>query len=350
MQSSRGSALFNKAQGQRDLRVKRLFWLIFAGLMTPFLALTDELQPFYIELVAAPRGTFTLDTQAAPGQDRQTATLMPPCTRISNDQRGASGTSSQPTVYRCNDLSKDLVIQRTSEGLSPPALIRFKRLSGQIDLYYLKAGAHQQTLNAIAPNQGSFGQYLTLGFDHILMGYDHLLFVLCLVLLASSLRRVLVMVTGFTLAHSMTLGLAALGVLRAPIALIELLIAVSVLLLAVELAKGPRPTLTHQHPILVSSFFGLLHGLGFAAALTQIGLPDTDVVWALLAFNVGVELGQVGFVLALLGLGLLINRFAKVGTAWFARGRKILIYGVGVVAGFWAVDRLLSWISYLEMV
>ena len=244
-----------KAQGQRDLRVKRLFWLIFAGLMTPFLALTDELQPFYIELVAAPRGTFTLDTQAAPGQDRQTATLMPPCTRISNDQRGASGTSSQPTVYRCNDLSKDLVIQRTSEGLSPPALIRFKRLSGQIDLYYLKAGAHQQTLNAIAPNQGSFGQYLTLGFDHILMGYDHLLFVLCLVLLASSLRRVLVMVTGFTLAHSMTLGLAALGVLRAPIALIELLIAVSVLLLAVELAKrasaNPHASISHPRVIVL---------------------------------------------------------------------------------------------------
>ena len=327
------------------LRVNRLFGLILVVLIMPLLALSDELQPFYIELVEAPQGTFTLDFKTAPGQDNQTATLMSPCTTISNNRRDALVMPRQPTLYRCNDLSKGLVIKRTADGLSPPALIRFKRLSGQVDLYYLKAGDHQQTLYAIAPNQGSFVQYLTLGFDHILMGYDHLLFVWCLVLLASSWRRVLVMVTGFTVAHSMTLGLAVLGVLRAPIALIEVLIAVSILLLAVELAKGPRPTLTHQYPILVSSFFGLLHGLGFAAALTQIGLPSTDVVWALLAFNVGVELGQVGFVLILLAFGAVINQVAKVDPAWFSIGRKGLIYTVGVVAGYWAVDRLLSWIG-----
>jgi hypothetical protein len=95
----------------------------------------------------------------------------------------------------------------------------------------------------------------------------------------------------------------------------------------------------------VSSFFGLLHGLGFAAALTQIGLPNTDVVWALLAFNVGVELGQVGFVLIILAFGAVINQVAKVDPAWFSIGRKGLIYTVGVVAGYWAVDRLLSWIG-----
>jgi hydrogenase/urease accessory protein HupE len=154
------------------------------------------------------------------------------------------------------------------------------------------------------------------------MGYDHLLFVLCLVLLASSLRRVLVMVTGFTLAHSMTLGLAALGVLRAPIALIELLIAVSVLLLAVELAKGPRPTLTHQYPILVSSFFGLLHGLGFAAALTQIGLPDTDVVWALLAFNVGCGVGAGGVCPCAIGFGAADQPARQGGDSLVRAGKK----------------------------
>ena len=324
---------------------KRLFGLLFAGLMTPFLVLSDELQPFYIELVEAPRGTFTLDFKAAPGQEDQTARLMSPCTSLSRNRGGGSVTASSPTVYRCDDVSEDLVLQRTTQGLSPPALIRFKRLSGQVDLYYLKAGDHQQSLKVRSPDEGFFVQYLTLGFDHILMGYDHLLFVLCLVLLAGSFRRVLVMVTGFTIAHSLTLGLAVLGILRAPIALIEVLIAVSVLLLAVELAKGPRPTLTHQYPILVSACFGLLHGLGFAAALTQIGLPSTDIAGALLAFNVGVELGQVGFVMALLATGLVIRRFANLGPAWSSVGSKGLIYGVGMVAGYWTVDRLLSWIS-----
>lgn len=325
--------------------MKRVLGVILAALMAPFLAWSDELQPFYIEVVQTGSAEFTLVVKAAPGQDSQAARLMPPCAPRSNIERLPSVATRQAIEYRCADLSKALVVQRTTEGVSPPALIRYKRLSGQIDLYYLRAGDHQQTLKAHAPNRGSFVQYLTLGFDHILMGYDHLLFVLCLVLLASSWRRVLVMVTGFTVAHSITLGLAVLGILRAPIALIELLIAVSVVLLAVELAKGPRPTLTHQYPILVSAFFGLLHGLGFAAALTQIGLPSTDVVWALLAFNVGVELGQVGFVIALLALGLVTNRFIKVEAAWFKLGRKSLIYGVGIVAGYWAVDRLLSWIS-----
>lgn len=327
------------------LRVKRVLGFILAGLLTPLLAWSDELQPFYIEVVQAHSAEFTLDFKATPGQDSQAARLMPPCAPLIKKQRLPSRASGQAIVYRCNDPSADLVVQRTAQGVSPPALIRFKRLSGQIDLYYLKAGDHQQTLKSTAPQQGTFVQYLTLGFDHILMGYDHLLFVLCLVLLAASLRRVLVMVTGFTLAHSITLGLAVLGILRVPIALTELLIALSVLLLAVELVKGPRDTLTHRYPIAVSSLFGLLHGLGFAAALTQIGLPGAEVVWALLAFNVGVELGQVLFVSGLLAIAVVIERASPWSPSVSGSLRPVLTYGIGLVAGYWVIERFAAWLS-----
>jgi hydrogenase/urease accessory protein HupE len=323
--------------------VKRVLWFIWAGLFAPLPVVADELQPFYIEVVQTGVDVFTLDYQAAPGQGQQTAQLMPPCALVSKDRRLPSLAPSQTSVYECVNVSEDLVVTRSAPAVSPPALLRFKRLSGQIDLYYLKAGDHQQTLSLGAPDQGAFVQYLALGFDHILIGYDHLLFILCLVLLAGSLRRILVMVTGFTLAHSITLGLAVMDILRAPIALIELLIALSVLLLAVELAKGPRETLTHRHPIVVSSLFGLLHGLGFAAALTQIGLPSADVAWALLAFNVGVELGQVLFVTALLAIAVVVQRATQPYPNISGALRQPLIYGIGIISGYWVMARADTW-------
>ena len=130
--------------------MKRVLGVILAGLMAPFLAWSDELQPFYIEVVQTGSAEFTLVVKAAPGQDSQAARLMPPCAPRSNIERLPSVATRQAIEYRCADLSKALVVQRTTEGVSPPALIRYKRLSGQIDLYYLRAGDHQQTLKAHA--------------------------------------------------------------------------------------------------------------------------------------------------------------------------------------------------------
>jgi hydrogenase/urease accessory protein HupE len=190
-------------------------------------------------------------------------------------------------------------------------------------------------------------EYFLLGVQHIWSGYDHLLFIACLVLIAGSLRRTLITVTGFTIAHSTTLALAALQLVRVPVPPVEATIALSVVFLATELARERRETLTWRYPIAVSATFGLLHGLGFATVLAEVGLPQTEVPTALLFFNVGVEAGQVAFVLALVGV-LLFARLVsgRLGMAWFpttmtpSHIQRATGYGVGMFASFWLIERV----------
>ena len=157
----------------------------------------------------------------------------------------------------------------------------------------------------IAAVPGSFavaGAFLKHGIDHILFGYDHLLFVFALILIVPNLRKLVATVTAFTVAHSITLALATLGVVHVPGPPVEATIALSILLLACEIARyhAGRPSLTAQWPWVVAFSFGLLHGFGFASALSEIGLPRGDIPLALFTFNVGVEIGQLIFIAAVL--------------------------------------------------
>ena len=147
--------------------------------------------------------------------------------------------------------------------------------------------------------------YVGLGVEHILFGIDHLLFVLCLLLLVRRLRQLLATITAFTLAHSITLAAATLGFIRVPTAPVEATIALSIVFLASELVRdeGRRGVVARYYPWLVAFSFGLLHGLGFAGALAEVGLPQGEIPLALFAFNVGVELGQLAFVTAVLTFG-----------------------------------------------
>ena len=153
--------------------------------------------------------------------------------------------------------------------------------------------------------------YLVFGVEHILSGMDHLLFIACLIFIAGTWRRILVTITGFTIAHSLTLTLSALELIRLPVPPIEATIALSIVFLAREIALDRRDTLTWRYPIAVSAGFGLLHGLGFASALKDIGLPQTEIPAALLAFNVGVEIGQIMFVSSMLVVFWLITKSLK---------------------------------------
>ena len=151
----------------------------------------------------------------------------------------------------------------------------------------------------IVAARGSFavaGAYLVHGIDHILLGYDHLLFVLALILIVRNLRVLIATVTAFTVAHSITLALATLGVVRVAGPPVEATIALSILLLACEIARtsAGQPSITARWPWLVAFTFGLLHGFGFASALSEIGLPRGDIPLALFMFNLGVEIGQCG--------------------------------------------------------
>jgi hydrogenase/urease accessory protein HupE len=197
---------------------------------------------------------------------------------------------------------------------------------------------------ATNPRRGAvavLASYFVLGTEHILLGYDHLLFVLGLLLLASGWRMLLETVTAFTVAHSLTLALAVLGAVQLPAAPVEVLIAASIVLLAAEVARidlgyVTEASLTRRRPWVVALLFGLLHGLGFAGALAEIGLPREHLGLALLAFNLGVEAGQLAVVLALSALVLAARR---VGWKW-RWARLAPAYAMGVLAVAWTLERL----------
>lgn len=185
--------------------------------------------------------------------------------------------------------------------------------------------------------------YLVLGFEHILEGMDHLLFVLALMLLIRNRWRLLGAVTAFTLAHSITLAGAALGWVNLPSAPVEAIIALSIVFLAMELARRQpgQPSLTERSPWLVTFSFGLLHGFGFAGALREIGLPEGEVPLALLAFNLGVEAGQIAFIFAMLALIWTLQRVlaATVSTLRLPH-TQFAAYAIGGISASWLFERV----------
>ena len=205
-------------------------------------------------------------------------------------------------------------------------------------------------LTWIVPEKESWAgvakQYTILGIQHILEGWDHLLFLICLMLVAGIGRKLLITITGFTIAHSITLALSALNVVKLPIPPVEAVIALSVVYLAVEIALQKKDSLTYKYPIAVSSSFGLLHGFGFAAVLSDIGLPQVEIVTSLLFFNIGVELGQIIFVVGILLLWLLIRKLTENRHILdsFNLSRTIMersaAYFCGIIASYWMIERL----------
>lgn len=209
---------------------------------------------------------------------------------------------------------------------SVDVFVRVARLDGTVSTALLGVG--RDVFEWVGPAAG--GGYLWLGVEHIWFGADHLLFVFGFVLLVADPRRLAGAVTGFTVGHSLTLAAASLGALSLPQAPVEAAIAASILLLAVELTRDGG--LARRRPWAVAGAFGLLHGFGFAGALASLGLPASGRVGALLAFNVGVELGQLAFVaLVLVGARLV---------PWIASLRPLAVYSMGTLATFWLLERV----------
>jgi hydrogenase/urease accessory protein HupE len=179
--------------------------------------------------------------------------------------------------------------------------------------------------------------YVALGVEHIAEGLDHLAFVLGLVLLVGANRRLLAAVTAFTLAHSITLALASLRLVLLPARLVEALIALSIVLLAVEIVELPPSSGARRSPWAFAFGFGLLHGFGFARGLADIGLPANDIPVALLSFNVGVELGQLGFVALVLLAGACLQ---GVLSSRLRLDRRSAAYAIGALGAFWTCQRV----------
>ena len=183
--------------------------------------------------------------------------------------------------------------------------------------------------------------YLRQGIDHILLGIDHLLFVLALLLVVRDWRMLVKTVTAFTVAHSITLALATFGLVRLPPGPVEVLIAASIMLVAVEAVRRERggTSIAIEWPWVVAFAFGLLHGFGFAGALQDLGVPEGDIPLALLMFNVGVELGQLAFI------GVVLAAIATMRRTRSVPNPTVLVsssYAIGIIAAFWTFERLLA--------
>jgi hydrogenase/urease accessory protein HupE len=214
------------------------------------------------------------------------------------------------------------------------ALVRIELADGRRIQRVLRAGAPDMTVPARASRTRVFADYARIGLAHILSGADHLLFVFGLFLLCTGLKSLVQTVTAFTAGHSITLSLAALGHVSLPSGPVELLIAVSVLALAVELARdAPQRSWMRRRPWAMALVFGLLHGLGFAGALREVGLPAGEIPMALFSFNLGIEIGQLAFVLTLLALAPWMQRLPV------RLPRRGSVYVMGSLAALWVFQR-----------
>lgn len=224
-------------------------------------------------------------------------------------------------------------------------LARVERADGSTQTSLLTADAPAFTLEREADWTTVARTYFLLGLEHILLGADHLLFVLALLFLVTSWRRLVATVTAFTVAHSLTLAAATLGLVHVPPAPVEACIALSIVFVAYEvlLAAEGQPALAARWPWIVAFAFGLLHGLGFAGALREVGLPENAVPAALLFFNLGVETGQLFFVAAVFAMLGLARRLAPaVATDTWDVARRLarpVAYAIGSMASFWLIER-----------
>jgi len=306
------------------------------------------LDPAFLSLRDAGNGVFDVTWRTAaqrlPGANVQP--LLPTRCR----QLGPSNTevgSDQVTLRWSVDCGREGLTGETIgvqdlDAAKINALLRVEEAGRPTVQVILNPSRASYTVPAQPSSFDVVRDFAALGVEHILTGPDHLLFVFGLLLLAHGGAALRKTVTAFTLGHSVTLSVAALGIAAVPSRPIELLIALSVLALAVDLAGADdRTTTLRRFPWLMAAGFGLLHGFGFAGALAETGLPAGEIPLALLSFNVGIEIGQLCFVAVLLLAGVAARRAVPAT----ARMRNAAVYAMGVLAAFWSIERAVEWLG-----
>lgn len=305
-------------------------------------ALAHESRPLTIVIRETGEAQYILSAQppaSVASENRPVVKLGAPCTEKNRVREGVP--------YDCPGGlgGASLTIDYPLYNPSVASLVRVLWRSGEISTEVLGPGIRAWRAPAPETFSGVAKSYFTLGVKHILSGFDHIAFLIGLLILARTPSRVLVTVTGFTLAHSLTLALVALDLVRVSVPAIEAAIALSIVFVAAEIARGDRTSLAWRRPILVASTFGLLHGAGFAAILGSIGLPQVEKIPALLFFNVGVEAGQVLLVAAAFAwfLGVMKARAIVRGDSIKSPPELAVTlagYALGIVSAYWFVRRL----------
>ena len=310
-------------------------------------ALAHRLQPAYLEVSEQNTGAFNV-LWKRPLVGNKPMDIYPQfpdsCSNLTEPVLRPSDSSAvERWLIDCgaSGLAKKTIVIDGLVKTVTDTLLRIELANGSMHTTVLRPDAPTYIVPETSSKMKVAGSYLVLGIEHILGGFDHLLFVLGLLLIVRKTKVLIKTITAFTLAHSVTLAMAALGFVHVSQTPVEAVIALSILFLAIELSKQHRGEigLTSRAPWLVALSFGLLHGFGFAGALSEIGLPQTDIPLALLFFNVGVEVGQLMFVAAVLVVHLLIK---KIKVDWPVWAEQTPAYAIGSLAAFWFIQRTLS--------
>lgn len=326
------------------MRAARLLlaWMLAAMAFAPA-AFAHEIRPAFLEIREIEPSTYDILWKTpAQGEMRLALNVVLPDGCI--DTADARATLVEGAVIErwrsvCGGglIGQRIAIENLDQTLTD-TILRFEPIEGSPKTLRITPANPAAVIPARQPWREVAATYFGLGVEHILLGFDHLLFVLALLLLVRDPKRLIDAVTAFTVAHSLTLAGTTFGWIQLASAPVEAAIALSIMFVAVEIARVRvgRASLTAQLPWLASFVFGLLHGFGFAGALREIGIPEDAAPLALLFFNLGVEAGQLLFIGAVLATTALWGRFAPAPPKWAWR---VPVYVIGSAAAFWFVER-----------
>lgn len=334
---------------------------IITGVLIALLAQSaraDEIRPGYLELRQTTSDTYSLLFKVPALRDDLRLAIYVRLPEGAKDVTPPRATfnggsyTERRTIKRDGGLQGQTISIEGLSGTSSAVLVRVENLEGATQTEQLSPARTIFVVDTTPNAWEVAATYLRVGFEHILSGFDHLLFVLALAILVRDKRQIVLTVTAFTIAHSITLAAATLGFVELPGPPVEAAIALSIVLIAVEIVNARRghSSLTARWPWLIAFCFGLLHGLGFAGALAEVGLPRHAIPLALLFFNLGVEMGQLVFVAVVLTAGELCRRALALRLQpasvqqTFNRIEMTATYAIGTLAAYWLIERASSFL------
>ena len=317
-----------------------LFVFLFYGS-----GVADEIRPAYLQLKESGHDVFTVLWKVpAKGDKKLSLDVQLPANckdETPVDSRLLNGAYIQRWVVNCETglVDKEISISGLNTS-STDVLLHLEFNDGRSQSAHLTPASFTYLVPASSSALQIAATYTGLGVEHILLGVDHLLFVFALLLIVQAWRRLVVTITAFTIAHSITLAAATLGLVNVPQQPVEAVIALSILFLAMELVHGKqgRQGAAARWPWLIAFIFGLLHGFGFAGALAEVGLPQQSIPLALVFFNIGVELGQLVFIALVILFAQFLHRLKMPKLLRYAE--TTVVYFIGGISSFWLIERV----------
>lgn len=323
------------------MRLKILFLLVSLFIWVQ----ADTLRPAYLEVIQKSTKAYTLFLKVPVEKEKKFSFKIKAIEGCKEKGVHSVGQVNDSTIDRvtlvCDEDLKGKNIEIEGlENTNIKLLLRLEFLDGTSQSALLNSLDNVYTIKEDASSMQIVKTYTWLGITHILMGFDHLLFVFALLLIVKNIRRLLWTITAFTLAHSITMAAATLGFVQLAQSPVEAVIALSILFLAMEIVreKQGKAGLASKYPWIIAFIFGLLHGFGFAGALAEIGLPQHAITLALIFFNIGVELGQLMFVVSVIVVSLLLQRLKQ--EKLIHKAQMLVVYGIGGLSAFWVFERI----------